>query len=1065
MKRTDLLLFYIRNGCKRLKLFLIFPLLILSAEHSFAQEKIQVTGVVVDAQSGSPLPGVSILLKGTQAGTITDVDGKYLIEVTPEDVLVFSFIGFLKQEIAVKNNNVINVTLSTDIIGLNEIVITGYGVQKKSDLTGAVVSVSGETLNEIPSIGIDQALQGHAAGVSISSLSGIPGGVVKIQIRGISSVNGADPLVIIDGVEGDISQLNIGDVESVEILKDAASAAIYGVSGGNGVILISTKKGKEGKLRTSFNYYRGYQRPWKKMNMMNSQEYAKIANIMAAQENKELFTTQPDTLAEYDWQDIMFKTSIMDNYDLSFSGGSEKSTFFVSVNYQRQNGILEKTDFNQLNFRINSEHKMTKFLSFGENINFNKKHSEGFQEWEFRNEYNTPLVDILHAYPFCGDYDENGDWIIHYEQAVNPRVKTDIMDRQRDFYYFGGNLFANLHPLKGLEITSKINGFTNFNFADNFVKVYEYIPTIKNDESSYEKRFEQNYGWEFQNYFNYYFSLRQNHSFGITGGIESKYFYEADIYGKRLHLINNSDEMQYFDASLNDEKKELTGGGSESASWGLFGRLNYDYKGKYLVSANIRRDVSSRFAPEYRVGIFSSVSLGWKFSEESFMQNQSLISFGKLRLSRGSTGANAPTTYAYYNTVSTDNAFYYYIFDGTDNTEVGGSPTRLSNSEMHWETILMSSVGIDLAFLSNRLSVTMELFRKTNDGMLIYKNVPYYAGINQSEYSGQFAYDARPLVNIGNVNNEGFEFSGNYRFNIGAVKGDVGGNFSIIRNEVTSFDEDTVLEGSLGVNLYGLNMTTAGQPMAQFYGYRTDGLFTWDDAAYDAEGNVYIWNQPYTINTRGDTIYAQPKAQPGDFRFQDTNGDNMVNNDDKVVLGNPIPKFIFGFNFDLEYKGFDVSLFFEGKFGHQIFNGNKSYYMYQNNAGNKLDIALDQYYDDVYDSEGNLLYEGNTDTDLPRLTRIDKNYNFTRVSDFYIEDGAYVRLKNLQIGYTFPAKILDPVNIEKFRIYVGARNLLTFTKYTGFDPEVGSDNYYQIGIDKGGYPQNRMYLGGINIVF
>ena len=349
--------------------------------------------------------------------------------------------------------------------------------------------------------------------------------------------------------------------------------------------------------------------------------------------------------------------------------------------------------------------------------------------------------------------------------------------------------------------------------------------------------------------------------------------------------------------------------------------------------------------------------------------------------------------------------------------------------------------------------------------MLLYMDVPYYAGVNQSEYAGQFNFDARPLINFGNVNNEGLEISANYRFSIGELKGDVGVNFSIIRNEVTKLVTDSTLNGSLGVNLYGLNMTAVGQPMAQFYGYKTDGLFTWEDAAYDSDGDVYIWNQPYVIKEDGDTSFAQKRAEPGDFRFQDTNGDSILTNQDRVVLGNPIPKFIFGFNLSLEYKGFDLNMFFEGKFGHKIFNGNKYYYMNHRETGNKLAASLNQYYDPVYDNDGNLLYEGNTNTDLPRLFRFDRNRNIINVSDFYIESGNYVRLKNLQIGYTFPGKIINLAKIEKFRIFIGAKNLLTFTKYTGFDPEVGNDNYYQIGIDKGGYPHNRMYLFGFNIVF
>jgi TonB-linked SusC/RagA family outer membrane protein len=1050
------------------------------------QEKTIVTGKITTIE-GEELPGVNVVIKGTTIGTVTDVDGNYAIEIPDEHLsgeLQVSYVGYLSETFKIAEQEVLNITLIPDLQQLEEVVVVGYGVQKKSDLTGAIASVSGEKLAEVPVLGVDQALQGRAAGVSVIQNTGMPGARVSIQIRGISSINGTQPLFIVNGASAsNISMLNPYDIESVEILKDASSAAIYGATGGNGVILITTKQGKPGKITTNFNYYRGWQKPWKKMDMMNSQEYAEVMNTITAlnafSRGREYvpWTTQPDTLDNYDWQDLMFRTAIMDNYDLSVSGGNEKSDYYFSANYLKQDGILRKSDYDRMSFYINSNHKLNKIIKVGESVRFVKSKRFGYEEWEFQNEYNTPMLSILTMYPYLPPYDENGEWSISPFGHDNPKVWEDVLDKTQQIYNVGGIAYVDLNLFKGFTYTSRISGSIRFNVNDEFEKIYHYSPTDFNDRSRVKKTTEQEYSWELQNYFNYNTTLLNNHNITLMAGHGADYTKFTDMSGERIDLLTETPEMRYFDASTNNEEalQFVEGGGWEVTGYSYFGRINYDYKSKYLLTASIRNDYSSRFGPKYRSGVFPSFSVGWKFSEESFLENLGLLSFGKIRLSYGETGANAPGRYAYYARIHTNLEPYNYPIDVSDVPWPGGILAQIPNREMHWETMIMTNFGIDLGLFNNTLNITVDYFNKQNDGMLIYETLPSIVGMYQYwEHTSQLGGDARPISNIGKVINKGVEFTVGYRKVLGDLKASLDFNGSFVRNEVIDIAGDSLYSGTDGVNLVNICLTTEGYPIAQFNGFKTDGIFTWDDAAIDEDGNVYIWNQSFRLNAAGDTTYMQRRAKPGDFRFVDMDGNGLLNDDDKTMIGNPIPDFIMGFSANLEYKNFDMNLFFEGKFGQDIFNGSKIYLMQQEVGENRLKDVLNQYWDPIYDEDGNLVIEGNTNTSLPRLDPRGENGNFARVSDFYVEDGSYLRLKNIQIGYTIPVSLTGKAGIERFRIYLGAKNLITITKYTGFDPEVGlvydddleTSDVLQQGIDKiGNYPHNRMFMLGVNLQF
>jgi TonB-dependent starch-binding outer membrane protein SusC len=1114
-----------KAGRKRYYIVLLFlavlpvffePVRALSNEEVL-QDGNEVTGTVVEASTGEPLPGVSILIKGTAQGTITDQDGNFAIIAAPTDVLVFTFMGFLDEEIPVGTNTVINVSLVEDIIGLDEVVVTGYGIQRKSDLTGAIASVNGDDLAEMAVISADQALQGHAAGVNITPSTGLPGGQVNIAVRGISSINGTQPLVIVDGVRSTLTNLNPSDIENVEILKDAASTAIYGSEGGNGVILVTTKAGEAGKPVTSFNFYTGIQKPWKKLNMMNTEQYTELQDILAVMDGDELWSAQfEDPLQNYDYQDLMSRSGVMQNYDLSISGGNEGSNYYLGTDYTKQEGVLKKTDYERFSVRINSEHKLNKIIKLGENVSYTFARRSGFQEWMFQNAYNSPYTDVLTMVPYLPPYttryddtypslsgeefplsasgvfpifvdpsDPNMDkkWSVN-RYTVNPQVTIDNRDFVSRDHNIGGKFFADLNLFKGFTYTSVVSGYTRFQSSEEYQREYYYDVVNQLDENRLIKTETDEYGWEIQNYFNYNIDLNQIHHFGLMAGTEARYKKWNRIEMERDALINDTPEMRYLSTGTNLENASQfpEGRAYEDAGYAYFGRLTYDYNSKYLVNFSLRKDFSSRFGPDHRSGVFPSASVGWKFSEEEFVKNIGILSFGKIRLGYGESGANAPGYYSYYARVNANGSLLTYPITSDDVPEQGAALSQLPNYDMHWETVVMTNAGIDLAFLENKLTLTVDYFQKKSSEMLMYQDLPATSGIwqdaNQSEHQARMGGDARPLVNIGSVKNTGIEFTIGFREREGELKTSFQFNGTFQKNKVLELATDSISRGTVSVGISNVCLTAEGLPMAQFYGYKTAGLFSEEDSRVDSLGDVYIWNQPFVIDeTSGDTTWAQPNARPGDFRFVDINNDGVINSDDRTVIGNPIPKFIMGFSAGFEYKNFDLNLFFEGKFGRDLFYGSKLALMEQEGGANRLTDVLDQYRDAIYDNEGNLLFPENHNTDQPRLDPIGYNSNF-RVSDYYVESGSYLRLKNIQFGYTIPSNITNRAGISKLRIYVAARNLLTFTKYSGLDPEFdyspSADNVYYTGrrdlTIQGldivcNYPASIMYMMGVNLQF
>jgi TonB-dependent starch-binding outer membrane protein SusC len=1065
MKKNRLLNSLVCGGKLKLALLALVVLLVApsvsNANANAMQGKKLVSGVVTDQKNNSPLPGLTVVVKGTSVGTVTDIDGKYSIMASDRDVLEFTFIGYSKKDVAVGNQTNINVSLSEDVFGLDEVVVTGYGVQKKSDLTGAVSSVSGETLAKMPIANIESALQGQAAGVSITSHSGRPGSGVDIKIRGISSINGTQPLVIIDGVSGDLNLLNPSDIASIEVLKDASTAAIYGATGGNGVILVTTKKGQAGKMKTSFNMYRGVEQVSKKLELMNAQEYMAVNEELAAK-GKVALNSRPDTLTTYDWQDIVFDPANSENYDISMSGGNEFSNIIVSASYSKQGGIIRNTDYERFTFRVNSEHKLSKYITYDQKISYVNTISNGMDNMRWHQYYFNPMYRTLIMDPSVPGYDSEGKWSSSLFSTVNPLVSLDMENNVRKQNNFEGNFGLKINLLKGLDFVSRFTG--KLGFGDN--KAYEdkYFATVTDSRTQDRliASMNRSLSYTVQNLLNYQVTIAENHNISVMAGMEANKWWGYDISGTRIYLSSSDPWMLYFNKSTDGtaDIQNVRGGGYIGASQAYFGRLNYDFAGKYLLTVNVRRDGSSSFGPENRWGTFPSFSVGWKFTEEEFMKNVTAISFGKLRFGYGQTGANARSGFPYLAQVESRANFRYSVDNTT--SQIGTGPFQIANPGIMWESVNMSNLGLDLALFDNRLSITADLFDKVNEGMLMLAEVPAVAGT----YNG-----SNPEVNVGSIRNMGYEVTISARKKEGELRGSIDLNFSGVRNEVLELAEDSMLRGGVHT-LSPTNLTCVGSPIAQFWGFETDGMFTADDPTEKVGSRTFITNQPFR-EANGSRVYAQPNAAPGDIRYKDIDGDGQINDRDKVVLGSPLPKLTYGFSINLEYKGFDLSAFFNGTLGNKILNGTKQYtYYLQGNGNHAKEFANRYVHEDIVklDADGNemVVVKQNRDTDIPR--NIGDNYN--RLRSFFIEDGSYLMLKTLVLGYTIPANITGKIGVDRLRVYGGAKNLFTLTKYTGFSPEVGgitpqngSTAILESGVDLGVYPPTRMFYFGVNIVF
>ena len=1002
-----------------------------------------IKGKVVDNEN-EPLPGVSILVKGTTEGTVTDVDGNYSISVKDGTTLIFSYIGFTTQEIEVGTKSVIDVQLQEDVAVLDAVVVVGYGTTTKKEFTGAAAVVDGKELTKLNPTRLENALQGQFAGVNITSASGSPGGSQTIRIRGASTTGNSNPLVVVDGIvygTDGLSALNPDDIESINVLKDA-TAGIYGVQAANGVILITTKKGKKNqKPQVSFDAYYGVQETSKKLDLLNATEYAVLKNEAAAANGGTPPFNNVNLGAGTDWQDEVFTTSPIQNYNLSVRGGSDKSSYSVGGSYFDQEGIVggDKSKFTRYNGRLNFTTDLLPKLKLTNVLLYTHEERKTLAE----NGIGSVLFNAINISPIMTVYDVNGNYTYAegIGDVINPiaqmantfnnarankfvgtlRLDYDINDHftasARGGYNYAVVDSKSFSPLVYYGAGKAQNTALNADLDRNEVEIAPDV-TIPVNNSVTESQTTY-FGYNLEAFLNYKRNFG-NHQLKATLGTSFFGNTYANVSGTGYNVPYNS--WEFADLSATDPNDLLNNSSSyqgESRLQSIFGRAEYTYAQKYMFSFILRRDGSTRFGSNNIYGIFPTASAAWVISDEEFF-NFAPISFAKLRVSLGRSGNDQINDFAYRGLLNGEGV---YAFD--DQLTQGVALGRLGNADLQWEQTTQFDIGLDFDLLNDALSVSFDYYIKTTTDLLFSPDVTALLG----SYG---AGSAPPFINAGKIRNKGIELALNYTKDISDdLSINIGYNISTYDNEVVELPEGVeFLEfGAFGVGGTTANRMQVGLPMGYFFGYKTDGVFQ-----------------------NAEDIAAAPTqldASPGDLRYQDVNGDGTIDfsgDTDKTIIGSAIPDVTMGLNLAVKYKGFDLSANLYASIGNEILRN----YERQTPLANLLAYRIDR-------------WTGEGSSNDPRLTTGVNRNNV--LSDFYVEDGSYLRVKNLQLGYSLPNSVAEKIGLNQLRLYVAANNLLTFTEYRGFDPDIGSSSPTATGIDYGFYPQARSYMIGLNLKF
>ncbi|TWI88444.1 TonB-linked SusC/RagA family outer membrane protein [Chitinophaga japonensis] len=1010
-----------------------------------------VTGKVTD-ETGTPLFGVSIQVKGTSRGTTSGANGNYSISVEAGETLEFTMIGYKVYSVQVGAETTINVQMEPDVALLEQVVVVGYGTQKRSTLTGAIASVSSKTISELPVASVEQALQGRVAGLTVTN-NGSPGTSALVRIRGISSISFAsDPLYVIDGFPtGNLSNFDTRDIESVEVLKDASAAAIYGSRATNGVIMITTKKGRrDDKLKVALDSYVGTQAAWNKIDLLNTQEYLQYERALNGAAgialpprlepdnfNQPIYEGANQTFAQTntDWQDAYFKSGIITQHNLSVSGGNEKSRFYSSAGYFKQDGIAQGVNYERGNYRINSDHNISKIFTFGENLYF----SYSDQRYDNTSGNRTRLVNVVRSMPYLPVYDPttNGG----FRGAENSFDGADPTNPVEDATLLG-NAHNKTFKLLGTAFL-EVN-FTNWlkfrsTFGVDYVNLFQHqfspifddkgrnapVATITDMRSSavtqlytQQLTFDKTFG---------------RHHLNATAVFETQgqKYYQENGTGNQA-----SNDIETFDGASNISFRSIR---AENFLVSYIGRISYEFAEKYLLSAAIRRDGLSIWAPGKKYASFPSASVGWRIDQEPFMKGVPAISELKVRAGYGETGLDA--TSAFYG-VTTGGVYYpwqvivrangaTYPFNNENTTGNASYYNTLSNPNLEWEKTKQINIGLDLGLLDNRITLSAEYFRRKTDNLIL--NVPT---------PGSFGFNSvGSYINAASMQNKGFELQAGYNQTKGAFTWNATGNISFIRNKVLKLNTPNATINEGGDQDFGggtaITRTEAGHPIQSYYGYVVEGIF---------QSNDEVQRSPV----------QNPGTAAGDLKFKDLNGDNRITDADRTYLGSYIPDFSYALNLGANYKNFDLSLFFQGVQGNEIFNAARIISEGMARLFNAGTAVLDAWTPE------------NTDTDVPRAISGDPNQN-VRPSTRWVEDGSYLRLKNVILGYTIPGSKLQTLtrgHISNFRVYVSSQNLLTFTGYKGWDPEIGSKNTTLTnGIDYGQYPAARSFQVGLQVGF
>ena len=1004
-----------------------------------------VFGVVIDRSTNQTLPGVNILVKGRDnRGASTDMEGRYALRsIQPGDTLRFSYIGYQTQEVPVDGRTEINVALTPNVLESgDEIVVVGYGTKKRSEITGSVSSISSKTIGETPVLRVEQSLQGRTAGVFVANQSGQPGEAPTIRIRGAGTTGSADPLYVVDGMPvGGIDYLNPGSIESIEVLKDASSAAIYGARAANGVVLITTKSGLPNVTSVSYEGYAGIQNPWKKINVLDGRQYMMMMNEGAASAGLTMpFPVSPDVTGGTDWQEAVFNDNApMTNHQLTISGGNDRTQYLAGFTIFSQEGIVggDKSQFGRNTFNLKLDTDVSDVFRFGNSFNFSRLNRNAVLS---NSEWGSPLSNALNMDPLTPIYETDADDLVGYpssavqnggqyygisnyvtQEIVNPLARLEVTHGETQVDKLVNNLYAELDLMPNLVLRGSFGLDAAFVQNDNFVPTFYLNSSQNNSQSLVSKSENRWYTWNLENTISYQESFR-SHNVSLLGGMSAQKVQFEDLFGSKSNLLMTDPANAWINVASDEESMQTAGGAYSESLLSYFGRASYSYDEKYLLDTVLRVDGSSKFGANNRYAVFPSVSLGWILSNESFMDDYESINLLKLRASWGQNGNQNIGNFAYTSTIATG---FGYTFGGNERFTTGSIPSSVPNPNLKWETSEQLNFGFDMGLWQDKLIVKADYYQKDTEGLLVRAPIPGHVGNNA------------PIINGGSVNNEGFEFSVDYRNYMSDFSYNVGLNFAVNKNEVTHIgNAEGVIVGT-GFATYGIvTRAEEGFPIGYFWGYETDGIFqTQDDV------NAY---------TNGDGDLLQPQAVPGDVRFKDLDGNGQIDDGDRSMIGNPTPDVTFGMNLGANYKQFDFSVFMQGTLGNEIFNATRRHDLSSTN----MPVS----YLERWTGPG-------TSNDLPRFTWNDSNGNWSKISDLYVEDGSYLRVKNVQLGYNLPFDILEKVSMRQARIYLSAENLFTFTGYSGFDPEIGSASPFSVGVDRGVYPQARSYRLGVTFTF
>ena len=985
-----------------------------------------VKGIVNDASTGKPMPGVNVAVKGSTIGTITDANGKYSIEVNdPKAVLTFSFIGYASTNIPVEGKSILDIKLTPQINPLSEVVVIGYGTVKKSDLTGSIGSVSSGDLEAFPTLGATSAIQGRTSGVAVTSTNGAPGTMPRIRIRGGTSINaGSDPLYVVDGFAG-ASEPDPDDIQSVEILKDASATAIYGSRGANGVVLITTKSGESGKTKIEFNTSYSIEKVSKKLDMLDATQFAQYINQLNI--NDGIATVPYPNPAQYgtgtNWQDLIFRTGGLQKYTLTASGGKDNLKFFTSLNYYGDMGTILNSNYERISDLTNLDVKISDHARFGTKVFFNRTTNNSIvtQEGSSGTGGAGVIFSALKMEPTLGVYDANGNFTISQigDPIDNPVAIATQQQSNSVTDLFQDNSFFELDLLKGLVFHAT--------FGVNILnaRLGQFMPSTLlgglADGGDASIATNKNTILSNEDYLNYKISINESNNLDLMAGYSYQSSRGEYWNAENQNFISNS--FSYWNLGGGSNYVDPSSGLSQWVLASFYGRMNYSFKDKYLLTFTGRYDGSSRFGADNKWAFFPSGAFAWNIKKESFMDDVSVLSQLKLRTSYGVTG-------------NTDIGTYQSLaqFTPSTHTYVSGQPVNgvvpysVANSNLSWESTAQTDIGLDIGFFNQRLLFNADYYYKKTTNLLYNVPLPEYSGYSTS------------LQNIGSLQNKGWEFAVSTENTTGALKWSTDFNISFNQNKILSLSGGDLQYSSVPGQLIAGNsqILRVGEPVGAFFGWVFDGV--------------------YQV---GDNFSAEPGKVPGNIKYKDINGrddkgnltgkpDGIVNDDDRTIIGNPNPKFTFGFNNTFKYKGFDLNIFFTGSYGNDIMNYTR------------MAISWNCGYSNSFIDELNAWTPTHTNTDVPMVSRS----NPPEVSSRWVEDGSYIRLKNLSLGYNFSDIIVQKLKITKLRVYISAQNLLTITKYSGYDPEVSyQDSNHNYGLDYGSYPSSKLYTLGVDITF